>query len=80
MIVKVKLHDTLKHKVKLNLPDYGIGEIPLPVGATVKELILRLGLEKKIIGLIVVNKRQSGYNGTLKDGDLVEIFSPLAGG
>ena len=58
----------------------GIGEISLPVGATVNELILRLGLEKKIIGLIVVNKRQSGYNGTLKDGDLVEIFSPMAGG
>lgn len=80
MIVKVKLHDTLKHKVKLNLPDYGNGEMPLPVGATVNELILRLGLEKKIIGLVVVNKRQTFLDQTLKSGDSVEIFSPLAGG
>jgi len=80
MIVEVKLHDTLKHKVKLNLPDYGSGEIPLPVGATVNELILRLGLEKKIIGLAVVSKRQSFLDQTLKSGDFVEIFSPLAGG
>ena len=80
MIIKVKLYDTLKYEAKANLPHLGSGEVTLRAEATVNDLILKLGIEKAIIGLIIVNKRQSGFGNTLKDGDKVELFSPMAGG
>ncbi len=80
MIIRVKLRDTLKSRARANLPDPGPGEMTLPAGATVNDLVLKLGLEKELIGLIVVNKRQRGYEDKLQDGDLVELFSPMAGG
>lgn len=80
MIVKVKLHDTLSNIINPNLRHSNTNEVILLPGTTVKEMILRLGIEEELIALIIVNKRQSDLDQVLQSGDLVELFSPLAGG
>lgn len=80
--VKVCLHEMLKNKADTTeaVAEGSNLNIVMPLGATVKELLALLKLNRELVGLVIVNKRQVGINYTLNEGDSVELFSPLCGG
>lgn len=77
--VRVKLFSSLQRHVDNYDSDKGV-LVTLPAGATVKDLIDSLKLPQREARLISVRNlmRQQDFN--LADGDLVQIFPPLAGG
>ncbi len=81
MLVKIRLHDILKDKIKTEkVSEKGITERQLPEGSTVNDLVISLGLKHELVGLIIVNGRQVNYQFKLCEEDRVELFSPLSGG
>jgi molybdopterin converting factor small subunit len=49
-------------------------------GATVGQVIDQLGIPKPRPTMVLVNGLQAGEDTPLKDGDLLAVFPPLAGG
>ena len=81
MQVKVRLHDILKDRVKNATGDCsGIIRKELPEEASVKTLLTQLGFDSELVGLVTVNGRQAKLDFRLKDGDSLELFSPMSGG
>jgi sulfur carrier protein ThiS len=81
MKVKVRLHDILKDRVKSAAKDSsGIISIELPEEASVETLLTLLGFDRELVGLVTVNGRQAKPDFRLKDGDSLELFSPMSGG
>ncbi len=81
MQVKVRLHDILKDRVKNATGDSsGIIRKELPEEASVKTLLTLLDFDSEVVGLVTVNGRQAKLDSRLKDGDSLELFSPMSGG
>jgi len=49
-------------------------------GVTVDDVLNRLGISSKITNIVMVNGVHGGRAMPLKDGDVVSVFLPLAGG
>jgi sulfur carrier protein ThiS len=49
-------------------------------GATIRDLVLALGMEKKDKRLIFVDGKRSKEENPLKEGERVAIFPPITGG
>ena len=49
-------------------------------GATVREVMNRLGIPPDLPNMLLVNGRQATDGTALKDGETLSIFPPLAGG
>lgn len=75
MIVRVDLFADLR-----NFAEEPSFEVALESGATVKELLLRLGIPEDLPMLVVVNEMMSSLDAILKDGDNVGLFPPMGGG
>ena len=54
--------------------------VQLATGATVGDLIAKLGAPPEIARLIFVNHVRCDYDAILPDGASVEVFPPIAGG
>ena len=54
--------------------------VQLDAGATVGDLIAKLGAPPEIARLIFVNHVRCDYDAVLPDGASVEVFPPIAGG
>lgn len=83
MQVFVGLHDVLKLKVKEDLLEkINKKHLPveLPEKADVYALLDLIGLDRSLVGLIIVNKKQADFSYILADGDIIELFSPMSGG
>ena len=66
-----------------NLPGKDGGReavIPLSEGTTVAHLIKGLGISAELPKVILVNGQMKEPDEELRDGDLVSIFPPVAGG
>jgi sulfur-carrier protein len=79
MNVEVALYATLsKH-----LPP-GSGQrkalITAREGATVREIMLQLGIPQEHPNVLLVNGKQANPDTILKDGETLAVFPPLAGG
>ena len=77
--VKVKLFATLRRYY----PELGIGEgieVELPDGATVGQLVNRLGLPADHVRVVFVNGISRDESHPLSDGDEVGMFPPVGGG
>lgn len=79
----------MKIKVKLfaSFGKYHPGTLPgtpfdleLPDGATLRDLIRRLGLPEEEVKVCFVNGRVEEWGYTLSDGDEAGIFPPIGGG
>ncbi len=80
MKVTVKLFATLR---KYLPPDAtgGKAEVELPDGATVRQLVERLGIPQSAARLVMVDGEHCPELDTpLQDGQTVSIFPPVAGG
>jgi molybdopterin converting factor small subunit len=49
-------------------------------GATVRDVMNQLGIPAELPNILLVNGRQSADSAVLKDGEILSIFPPLAGG
>lgn len=79
MEVKVKLFATLRDF----LPKDGDGkscQMEIDDKTTVKQIISQLNLPEEIPKIILINGLQGSADQTLKDGDVLSIFPPVAGG
>ena len=54
--------------------------VRLEPGATVADLIARLGVPEQLARLIFVNHVRCDYDAVLPDGANIDIFPPIAGG
>ena len=70
-----------------NLAEYGppstrggAGRVELPEGATVADLLARLGVPDEGPRLLLVNGRDAEAGVTLHAGDVVDVLPPLVGG
>ncbi len=81
MHIAVHLHDILKSKVKaFPVSAEGSFDYQLSAGASINLFLQDLGLDRRYVGLVVVNGRQAAKDYCLQDGDRVELFSPMSGG
>ena len=79
--LQVCLHDILKSKVPMEAEiEADRFTFNMPSGSFVLDLLQALGLPKEWVGLVIVNGRQCNHNDILKNGDIIDIFSPMAGG
>lgn len=77
--VKVKLFATLRRYY----PELGVGEgidLELPEGATVGQLVQRLGLPSDHVRVVFVNGIARDDSHPLADGDEIGVFPPVGGG
>ena len=79
MRLRVKLYGTLRGEGE---PAEGNGGswVELPEGASVRDLLDRLRLSKAQAGVVVSVGRVLAPDARLRDGDVVSVFQPLAGG
>jgi sulfur carrier protein ThiS len=81
MQVKVRLHDILRDRHKNCSADHSdIIILDLAEEITVDTLLTQLDFNNELVGLVTVNGRQAGIDFKLKDGDSLELFSPMSGG
>jgi molybdopterin converting factor small subunit len=78
MQVQVKLFSRFRE----HLPPEARGEatIRLPDGATIDDLVDRLGIVRRIKLITINGERQADYSRPLHDGDHVRIFPVVVGG
>jgi molybdopterin synthase sulfur carrier subunit len=79
MRVTVKLHATLKKYLPPGSSGDGI-ELEVTEGATVADVIERLGIPAKHAGMLVSEDEYLESTTVVRDGQEIDIFPPLAGG
>ena len=77
--VTVKLYGTLDRWVPGYDPEAGCA-VHLHPPATVSQLIDRLGIPYKTVGIVSVNGRVARHGDALPDRALVKVFNPIFGG
>lgn len=77
--VTVKLFGTLDRWVPAYDPETGY-RVQFPGPATVAQLIDRLGIPRKSVGIVSVDGRVARQNDVLPDRALVKVFHPIFGG
>lgn len=79
MTVRVKLHAILRKFLPAGSQD-NTAVIDVPEGATVADVIARLGIPDKHAGMLVSGDDYLEPTTLLRDGQELSIFPPLAGG
>jgi sulfur carrier protein ThiS len=54
--------------------------LELPTGSTVGDLTDELGIPAQFVKLVFIDHTQRPRDGMLADGELLEVFPPIAGG
>jgi molybdopterin converting factor small subunit len=80
MNIEVKLFFDLAKYLPPEASKSNSVSISLKEGSTIQELIDKLNLPPKMTKVILVNGIKPKNETKLKDGDLVAIFPPMAGG
>jgi len=68
------------HLRRYALPGEGPQEIELSDGATVGELVTRLGIPAGVQKVVLVDGRLRALDAPLREGETVTVFPPLEGG
>lgn len=79
MKVYVKVYATLRRYVPGYDPSRGL-ELELEEGSTVGDVVQRLNLPSGEVKTVFVNATLRDFSYPVKEGDLMGIFSPIAGG
>jgi sulfur carrier protein ThiS len=77
--VDVQLHATLAGFLPAGARD-GAAVLYLPEPSTVADIVERLGIPTALSRIVLVNGHDVEDDRGLRDGDVVDIFPPLAGG
>jgi sulfur carrier protein ThiS len=76
--VSVKLYGDLRKYVKRNAPD--AASMSLPAGSTGADLLAAIGVNPEDQVTVGLNGELAERDAVLKDGDEVQLFSPMEGG
>jgi molybdopterin converting factor small subunit len=79
MRVDLQLHATLAGFLPPGARD-GAAVLDLPETSTVADIVQRLGIPTALSRIVLVNGHDVEDATGLRDGDVVDIFPPLAGG
>jgi molybdopterin converting factor small subunit len=79
MLIEVKLYATLR-RYAAETPSGQPCMVELTEGATLQELVDRLGIPPEETRVVFVNGRAQEMDYTLQPGDQVGIFPPIGGG
>jgi molybdopterin converting factor small subunit len=80
MNVEVRLFATLRKKLPPGSPR-GKCHLELPDDATLAELLARLDIPRESAQMVLVNgEHDRDFERRLRDGDVLSIFPPVAGG
>lgn len=79
MEIEIKVATILMKKAVPPL-EASVSTLHFDEGPTVDELIEKLGLPKALVGSVTVNKRRSGRDRVLENGDRVAIIPAIGGG
>ncbi len=79
MHVTVNLHATLRKYLPAGSTDNSVA-VELPEGATVADLIGRLGIPADHAKMIVSGDEYLEVSSAVRDGQQINLFPPLAGG
>jgi molybdopterin converting factor small subunit len=79
MKIQVALYATLSQYLP---PGAQNRKAPIEIrdGATVRDVLDQLGIPQDLPNILLVNGRQASEGTVLKDGEVVSVFPPLAGG
>ncbi len=58
----------------------GVFEYELPEGATVQDLVRKLGVPEELASVVIVSDSAAAVDHPLHEGDHVTLIPPLAGG
>ncbi len=75
MKVTVKYFATLKPDA-----DQRPNEVELAQGASVRDLLTKLGIEQDKIGVLIVSGKQATFSQTLEESDRVTLIPHIGGG
>ena len=82
-MISVRLHGVLNERVQ-QAGDRGRagGELRLPFEGAVKvrDVLERLGVSDKDVHLVFVGRKRVKLDEELRDGDLLAVYPPMAGG
>ena len=79
MTVRVRLHAILKKFLPPGSED-GVAVLEVSEGTTVADVVKLLGIPEKHAGMLVSGDDYLETTSTLRDGQELNIFPPLAGG
>jgi sulfur-carrier protein len=79
MDVEVRLFANFRDYLPAGNDSFGVKR-SLDNPITVDELIQQMGLPEDVPKIIIVNGLHADFDYVVKDGDVVSIFPPLAGG
>jgi molybdopterin converting factor small subunit len=79
MKIRVKVATILAGRAVPPLPSTEF-HLSIDNGTDLEDLVEELGLPGALIGSVTVNKRRSGRDRVLKDGDRVAIIPAISGG
>lgn len=77
--VEVRLYATLRKYASTARPGEPLS-LELPAGATLGDLLSRLGIPQEELKTAFVNNLRQEEDYTLRDGDRIALFPPVAGG
>ncbi|MBM7853980.1 sulfur carrier protein ThiS [Desulfohalotomaculum tongense] len=79
MLLEVRLYSGLEKYVEN--AQYGKPiQVELPEGATVKQLLDKLGIPQEQVFSVLVNGTHYNCSDVMEDGDRVALFPPVGGG
>ncbi len=79
MRVVVRLYANLRRYLPREATDFSVN-LELEEGATVGDLLKELQIPEGLTRLVFLNGLHSNREATLKEGDEMSVFPPLAGG
>ncbi|HXQ22281.1 MAG TPA: MoaD/ThiS family protein [Candidatus Acidoferrales bacterium] len=80
MKIELRLFANLRKQLPLGSPR-GRCELEVPDGTTIGEVLARLTIPQASAHLILVNgDHDRDFDRTLRDGDVLSVFPPVAGG
>ena len=79
MRIDVQLHATLATFLPPGSRE-GVAVLELPEGSTVADIVHRLGIPPALSRVVLINGHDVEDDATLRPGDVVDVFPPLAGG
>jgi molybdopterin converting factor small subunit len=77
--VQVKVAGILRRKAVPPLKSRDV-TLSLEPGATVSDVIARLGVARSLVGSVTVNKKRSPDDLALENGDVIAIIPAISGG
>ncbi len=72
---------TVKHFAALKSDvEKGQATVQLAPGATVADLLSKIGIEESTVGILMVSGKHATFGQQLKDNDRVTVIPPIGGG